>query len=105
MADFRTLYWLPVLAGFHLLAAAPVHVWQKQEINLIASRTYANPYTGATVWVDLTGPAFRKRIYGFWDGGQTFRVRFVATEPGAWSWQSGSSPADPGLDGKSGSFD
>ena len=105
MADFRTLYWIPVLTGFQLLAATPVHVWQKQEINLTASRAYANPYTDATVWVDLTGPAFHKRIYGFWDGGQTFKIRFVATEPGAWSWQSGSSPADSGLSGKSGSFD
>jgi hypothetical protein len=87
-----------------LPAAAAVHPWEKQELTLTASRTYANPYTDATVWVDLTGPHFQKRIYGFWDGGATFRVRLVATEPGQWRWRSGSSPADPGLANKTGAF-
>ncbi len=91
-----------ILAG--LPAAAAVHAWEKQELTFTASRSYANPYTEVTVWVDLSGPHFNKRVYGFWDGGQTFRVRLVATEPGGWKWRSGSNPADPGLAGKSGSF-
>lgn len=57
------------------------------------------------VWVDLTGPGFNKRVYGFWDGGETFRVRIVATEPGKWTWKSGSAPDDPGLADQSGSFE
>ena len=76
--------------------AAPVHVWEKQELTFTAARAYTNAYTEAVVWVDLTGPHFKKRVYGFWDGGQTFRVRLVATEPGTWTWTSGSSPADGG---------
>jgi hypothetical protein len=84
-------------------ASAAVHVWEKQEIALTASRSYSNPYTDVVVWVELNGPHFNKRVYGFWDGGQTFRVRFVATEPGTWKWRSGSNPSDPGLSGKSGS--
>jgi hypothetical protein len=83
---------------------ADVHPWEKQELTFTASRQYSNPYTDATVWVDLTGPHFHKRVYGFWDGGATFRVRFVATEPGVWRWRSASTPADPGLAGKSGAF-
>ncbi|MBS1854720.1 MAG: DUF4038 domain-containing protein [Acidobacteria bacterium] len=83
---------------------ATAHTWEKQEITLTASRTFANPYVDVTVWVDLTGPNFHKRVYGFWDGGATFRVRIVATEPGAWRWRSGSAPADPGFAGKTGSF-
>jgi len=85
-------------------AGAAIHPWEKQELSFTASRTYGNPYTEATVWVDLTGPHFQKRIYGFWDGGSTFRVRLVATAPGEWRWRSGSSPADTGLAGKSGGF-
>lgn len=27
-------------------------------------------------------------IPGFWDGGDTWRVRFTATEPGCWAWRS-----------------
>jgi hypothetical protein len=80
------------------------HVWEKQELTFTANLTYTNAYVQVTVWVDLSGPNFNKRVYGFWDGGQTFRVRLVATEPGSWTWKSGSSPEDAGLAGKSGSF-
>lgn len=85
-------------------AAGPVHVWEKQEITLTASQAFPNPYTDVVVWVDLTGPNFKKRIYGFWDGEQTFRVRLLAPHAGNWKWQSGSEPRDEGLAGKSGSF-
>ncbi len=85
-------------------APSPVHVWEKQELTFTSAKSYTNPYTDVTVWVDLTGPGFRKRIYGFWDGGQTFRVRLVATAPGEWTWTSGSTPEDPGLARKSGRF-
>ena len=108
----RTRQWFgilcSVLAGAFAVrtadAAGPVHVWEKQEVTLTAIGSYANPYTDVTVWVDLTGPHFKKRVYGFWDGGQTFRIRMVAMEPGEWSWKSGSTPVDKGLSGKTGEF-
>lgn len=84
--------------------AGTIHVWEKQELTFKAVNHYNNPYTEVIVWVDLTGPGFSKRIYGFWDGGQTFRVHLVATDTGTWTWKSGSSPDDPGLAGKSGSL-
>jgi hypothetical protein len=84
--------------------AKPVHVWEKKELTFAAERSYANPYTDLTIWVDLSGPGFAKRVYGFWDGGRTFRLRLMATAPGTWTWVSGSAPEDPGLSGKSGSF-
>ncbi len=87
------------------LAAPPeIHVWETQEISLTAVNNYQNAYTDVTVWVDLSGPGFNKRVYGFWDGGKIFRVRFVATAPGEWHWASGSEPGDTGLSGQSGSF-
>ena len=84
--------------------AGNVHCWEKQELTFTASGTYSNPYTDVTVWVELKGPGFAQRVYGYWDGGSTFRVRLIATAPGEWSWSSGSSPADAGLAGKSGEF-
>lgn len=93
-----------VLAWSAPPAWATVRIWEKQEITLTAAGSYANSYTDVTVWVDLTGPHFSKRVYGFWDGGNTFRVRLVATEPGLWHWTSGSSVRDAGLDGKHGEF-
>ena len=98
------LVWIPLLMTSVALAQTSVHVWEKQEVTLTAAHTYANAYTDVTVWVDLTGPNFKKRAYGFWDGGQTFKVRVLATAPGTWTWTSGSDPADSGLGGKTGSF-
>lgn len=88
-----------------IVCAAPVHPWQTVEITLHAARAPADPYAGEHVWVDLTGPGFSNRIHGFWDDGNTFRVRVMATSPGTWTWRSGSSLDDPGLAEQSGSFE
>jgi len=110
MADMKQRFPLAflTLALLWTLPAAPAamaaHVWEKQELTFTAARIYTNAYTDVIVWVDLTGPNFSKRVYGFWDGGQTFRVRVLAMEPGTWTWRSGSEPADDGLAGKTGSF-
>ena len=55
---------------------------------------YANPYVDVECWVELEGPDFKRRVYGFWDGGRTFKVRIVATHPGEWSWRVGANRAD-----------
>ena len=77
-----------------------MHVWEVQEITFAAARDYANPYVEVECWVELEGPGFRRRVYGFWDGGRTFKVRLVATAPGEWSWRAASNhPDDAGLQG------
>ncbi|MBN2813072.1 MAG: DUF5060 domain-containing protein, partial [Bacteroidales bacterium] len=82
------------------------HVWEMQEIVLQAEKQYANNYTDVTCWVDLNGPGFSKRIYAFWDGGNTYITRIVATGAGIWKWESGSNqPDDKGLNHQSGSFE
>jgi hypothetical protein len=98
-----TLLAVTGLAHARLLSGeAPV--WQMQEITLEAARDYPNPYVDIDCWIELEGPGFAKRIHGFWDGGRTFRVRFVATAPGEWRWRSGASVADAGLTGGEGRF-
>jgi hypothetical protein len=87
------------------LSSGQAHVWELQEIILQARQDYANPYTDVTCWIDLEGPGFAKRVYGFWDGGRTFRVRFVAIAPGDWRWRTGSNhPEDAGLSGGTGAL-
>ena len=100
----RLFFTVAFSAYFILSTAAPVHVWEMQELTFTAENSYANPYTDLTIWIELSGPEFNKRVYGFWDGGNVFKVRFVATRPGEWSWKSGSSSNDPGLSGKTGSL-
>lgn len=85
--------------------SSDVHVWEMIEITFEAEDKYENNYTDVRMWVDLEGPTFSKRIYGFWDGGNTYKVRLVAMRPGKWSWESGSNqPGDEGLNDHSGSF-
>ncbi|MHC4113286.1 MAG: apiosidase-like domain-containing protein [Planctomycetota bacterium] len=82
------------------------YVWEKVEITLKAAKSYDNAYKEVEVWVDLEGPesVFKKRCYGFWDGGDIFRVRVMATTAGKWRWRSGSNQEDAGLNGKKGNF-
>ena len=91
-------------AGAQPAAAETVHLWQKHELNFQSEQSFRNPYTEVTIWVDLEGPGFRKRVYGFWNGSQEFCARVVATAPGTWRWESGSEPFDAGLAGKEGSL-
>ena len=96
--------WPFALAAHARLQSGEVRIWEVQEITLAAARDYANPYVDVECWVDLEGPDFKRRVYGFWDGGRVFKVRVVATHPGDWSWRVGSSRADDaGLSG-SGKF-
>lgn len=83
-----------------------LHPWEMQEITLTAEKEYSNCYTDVTCWVELEGPDFSKRVYGFWDGGNIFKVRIVATKPGKWVWRSFSNqPGDNGLNDKRGEFE
>jgi Protein of unknown function (DUF4038)/Domain of unknown function (DUF5060) len=105
MKFLKQLPFTLLLIAFHAAAVPPaIHVWETQELTFTAKNSYKNAYNDVTFWIYLSGPGFKKRVYGFWDGGNTFHLRLVATTPGAWSWKSGSTPNDPGLSGKSGSF-
>ena len=79
-------------------------VWTRIDLTFRASTKFNNPYADALVWVDLEGPDFSRRVYGFWNGGDEWVVRVLANAPGEWHWTSGSSPNDTGLSGQSGRF-
>ncbi len=76
--------------------------WDTCEFSFEASEEYENPFTD----VELTGTFTHAQsgetitVNGFYDGGSTWRVRFMPTEPGEWSCVTKST--DPGLDGKAG---
>jgi len=82
-----------------------IHAWETQEIIFLAEKPYENYYTDVDMWVQLKGPGFDKRVYGFWDGENRYVVRLVATAAGEWSWRSASNHSeDAGLNGRSGAF-
>jgi len=81
-----------------------VHVYEIKEIVLEAENQYNNPYQDVECWVQLKGPNFNRKVYGFWDGANIFKVRIVATRPGVWKWESGSNTEDIGLNARRGTF-
>ncbi len=82
-----------------------IHTWEKYELRISLTGQYDNPYTDVRVWVELEGPGFARRCYGFWDGGSDFVVRVAATSAGTWHWRAGSDPQDSGVAERSGSFE
>ena len=96
---------LPCLS---IMAAAEdtVERWRMHEISFTAQAAYAYPFNDASLDVTFTGPDGAEMVMpGFWDGGDTWRVRFAPTEAGLWSWETTcSNEADVGLHGVAGAF-
>ena len=70
------------------------HTWERWEHVLTSTRHGTNPYADVTLRVIYTGPAGHTlRTYGFWDGGDTFRIRCAFPTPGTWRWETECSDA------------
>jgi hypothetical protein len=70
-------------------AQAETHAWTRWETVLQSSRSYENPYRDVVLRATYTGPAGQvQHAYGFWDGGDTFRIRCAFPTPGLWRWQT-----------------
>ncbi len=86
--------------------AADVPRWGRFEASFESAAAYKNPAQEASLSVVFTPPKGAPvRVYGFWDGGQTWRVRFAPNQEGQWSYVTAcSDTANAGLQGKAGSF-
>jgi len=86
-------------------AIETIHVWETIELTFEAEKEYSNPYTEVETWIILTGPDQNKRkVWGFWDGENTFKVRLTGNKEGVWKWESHSNQNDAGLNERSGEF-
>ncbi|HEX5218990.1 MAG TPA: DUF4038 domain-containing protein [Verrucomicrobiae bacterium] len=115
MANLKSL---PILLTAHCLAvfaastawAAPemtsVPKWQRFELTLKSSRNYANPLHDAEVRVLFVSPLGEtNRVYGFWDGSKTWRVRYQPAFPGRWTYYTMcSDTSNSGLHNQKGEF-
>ncbi|HLJ56691.1 MAG TPA: DUF5060 domain-containing protein [Chthonomonadaceae bacterium] len=82
-----------------------VRRYDRYEITLKADARTANPYVDSPVGIEFHTPDAKSIVVpGFWDGGNTFRIRIVPTIRGVWTWKSVSAAA-PDLDGKTGAFE
>lgn len=85
--------------------STPCTPWREIEIGLEAANSYSAPYIDVDVQATFFGPNGEQLIRpGFWDGNNTWRVRFAATSVGTWSWSTTSNANDEGL-AQSGNFE
>ncbi|MGH7312082.1 MAG: DUF4038 domain-containing protein [Candidatus Rokuibacteriota bacterium] len=73
--------------------------YKRWEASLTSPKTYANPFSDVTLRVQYTGPAGQMlQGFGFWDGGNVFKLRMSFPEAGTWHYTTSSSDtADSGL--------
>ncbi len=94
--------WLIGMVTATALAAEKVERWGRFEVALKQEKTCENPF--AEVWLkcrfDYNGET--TTVNGFYDGGKTWRVRFMPAREGKWTYETESN--DPALGGKSGAF-
>ena len=96
-----------VLGEVSVSASPAVQSWNRWEHALTSSHSYTNPYSEITLRVTYTGPGQRIiRAYGFWDGGNTFRIRNAFPTAGTWHWETECSDiSNLGLHGQRGSVE
>jgi hypothetical protein len=108
----RHLRSVALSASFALLCVTAVAAQVPQverfaphEVALSAQGTFANPYIDLTADAVLTEPTGGKTrtVPLFWGGGASWKFRFAPNQLGTWKWTVDS--RDPGLMGKSGSFE
>jgi hypothetical protein len=101
--------------GFCLLFLTTVHAparpatvskWARFEASFRSSVAYTNPLQQCELKVAFVSPLGEtNEIYGFWDGGRTWRVRFMPDVPGRWSYvTSCSDHGNRTLNGQKGAF-
>jgi Protein of unknown function (DUF4038)/Domain of unknown function (DUF5060) len=81
--------------------------WHKYELVFKSTVTYENPVQDViTFEVTFTSPTgVQKTINGFWDGGTTWKARFMPFETGKWTFETECSDnKNSGLDDQKGSF-
>ncbi|MBN1513407.1 MAG: DUF5060 domain-containing protein, partial [Phycisphaerae bacterium] len=86
------------------VSAAAVATWTPWEHTLTSATSYAHPYQQIALTVTYTAPSGEVlTCYGFWDGGSTFRIRFLFPAPGIWTWKTACSDmSNTGLHEQSG---
>ena len=89
-----------------LPAASTIPKWDRFEKAFESKISYANPAQEANLQAVFVAPSGEtKRIYGFWDGASTWRIRFAPDQEGRWTYKTICSDEKNGaLNGQTGEF-
>lgn len=91
-----------LIAATLLAAALPAQVpfGGRFETAVQNPKSYTNPYRDVSLDVTYTRPGGSTvRFWGFHDGGQTWRIRFLADRTGVWKYKAAFSDGTPGKEG------
>jgi len=112
-AGCKALLWMGLLAlpiGLWGATESPrmpiVPKWGRFEQSFKSEVLYSNALQDATLTVLFTSPLGETNlVYGFWDGGTTWRVRFSPGQPGRWTYKTTcSDTSNRGLHSLAGEF-
>ena len=83
-----------------------VELWTRTDVILTSEKTYKNPYTDVDIDAVFTHEDGTKiALFGFWNGGSEWRVRFSPTKTGVWTYViTCSDTENTGLHNKTGSI-
>ena len=84
------------------LALPEVELWGVQEIVLNSANVPANPFKNVKLQADFSSGDEVIKVDGFYDGGSTWKIRFMPNLQGEWRFKTISS--EQSLDGKEGRF-
>ncbi len=87
--------------AFAARASAATEQWGVQEITL-RGPSAGNPYMDVQLSARFNQGDRTIVVPGFWDGGDTYRIRFSPPTTGQWNYETKS--ATPDLNGKTGTF-
>lgn len=84
----------------HEAGTGGVGQWDRFEATLENNRTYADPYRDVGLDVTYTRPdGSTVEFWGFYDGGSTWRARFMPDQIGPWHYEARFSDDAPGASG------
>lgn len=92
-----------LISGLHAQGNdVAVERWDTYEVSFVGGR-YANPFRDASLSATFAHESGRTiKLNGFYDGGTTWRIRFMPVELGRWTYVTEST--DPVLKGKTGTI-
>ena len=95
-----------LLGSVHAHGTETVPLWHRTDIVLHSGRAYQNPYADVEIDAVFTHEdGDQISLYGFWNGGDEWRIRFAPTKTGRWNYVVRCSDPDNGdLNGAEGSL-
>ena len=64
-----------------------IQTWLANELEFTSTKTYQNPFEDVDIDMVFTSGKKKMTFPGFWDGGNTWRVRFSLPKEGVWTYE------------------